>query len=1030
MKQRRPNTFVRLLPAVGAGALLAFGEAMLVLSTRSELFLSMREFVRFWGIVTCVAISLQVLLAALAGTIGQLIARLFRGRFAWGVALVAGVCCVPASAWLFWALTNGRSVRDWNYRPFAVSAAVVITSLSVMGFATVLSQVRLSARLPGLRRALFWFLLLAAAGCLVADATLLYRLYPPFHWALAVLAVLSAASAAQLWPFAPPASRFAAQLGGALGLLAGLVGPFLLRSTNDAPNLRYAIDQAAPLTGKLLRIVRSPQRRTSTALAAASRAADKRPAQPGISLRGQDILLITIDALRADRLRTYGSHQDLTPNLDRLAADAAVFERAYTPTPHTSYAIGSMLTGKYLRPVLSLPGAPRDHTTLPRIVRRFGYRTAAFYPPAVFFVDEERFGALSADHFGFEYVKEMFASGPARVVQLQSYLEQAPAGHPLFVWVHLFEPHEPYEPAPGFDRGSTPELKYDAEVAAADAAAGELIRVFRARSPQATVIISADHGEEFGDHGGLHHGTTLFDEQVRVPLIWSSPGQVRARRIEAPAQLVDLAPTLLAALSIPRDPRMRGSDLSALLNGAPDDHQLRAFASIEELRMWTDGQHKLICESSEGSCRLYDLRKDPRELRDATPEQPEVAQRMAAELSQLVASIPEAEVLAMQSGDAWPKALARARLGDMAAREELLPLLADNRPAVVAETLRAIAQLRVVAAQELVVALADDSTDEHVRDEAALCALSLGATTWHDRVLARVKRIDLQRISSREALDWPRRAAFALQPSSEPQVVQILVGLAADSGATAMERERALAALGRAGATDAVPAIIPLLEDVRVRPAAARALGALGGPRAVKALFKALSNERYPEARAAEVEALVALRIRKVTPQIVRFLGTDSGLPGGLEQWARLRGPRAGGALIDLRHGTKPAGLRGDWTCRATMTSDGPPGCRPGPGRADVTMAGRLAQGDARLVAVAWASGNDEWIQLGDREFELRRGRNEVALTLSGRGHNSLGVRASGNSYLELIGVVKRSPDVPPPPPQPVALASESAPHL
>jgi hypothetical protein len=205
----------------------------------------------------------------------------------------------------------------------------------------------------------------------------------------------------------------------------------------------------------------------------------------------------------------------------------------------------------------------------------------------------------------------------------------------------------------------------------------------------------------------------------------------------------------------------------------------------------------------------------------------------------------------------------------------------------------------------------------------------------------------------------------------------------------------------------------------------------LGGPRAVRALFKALSIERYPEARAAEVEALVALRVRKVTPQIVRFLGTESGLPGGLEQWARVRGPgHAGGALIDLRTGTRAQGLKGEWTCRSKTTSEGPPGCRPGPGKADVVVAGRVPRGDGRLVAVVWASGNDDWVRLGEREFELRRGRNELALPISTHLRPALAVRASPNSFVELIGMVKKSPDVAPPPPEPVELAAESRTQL
>jgi arylsulfatase A-like enzyme len=1013
--------FTLLLPAVGAGALLAVIETVLVLTTRWELFLSAREMVRFWGVVTCVAISLQLLFSSMAAALAQLLARSFREHYVLGVALVTGMCTAPAAGWLFWTLTAGRRVRDWNHRPLAVSAAVLFTSLAFMAFAAGLQRVA-SAR-PTTRHWLFWFLLLTAAVCLVVDVTVLYRLYPAFHWALAVLAVILTGAAGKIWPFAPAASRRAAQLAGALGLVAGLLGPFLLRSTADAPNLRYAIEQSAPLTGKLLRLFHVPPKLPVTRVAAA-RTAPPKPQSQGISLRGDDILLITIDALRADRLRSYGAHHDLTPVLDQLASSSALFEHAYTPTPHTSYAIGSLMTGKYLRPVLSLPAASREHTTLARILRRFGYRTAGFYPPAVFFVDEERFGTLAQDHFGFEYVKEMFAPAPDRVTQLQTYLASVDTGHPLFVWVHLFEPHEPYEPPPEFARGSEPEQRYDGEVAAADAAVGDLIKTFRAQRPRATVIVTADHGEEFGEHGGHHHGTTLFEEQVHVPLIWSSPGRVQPRRIAAPAQLVDIAPTLLSALGIPRDPRMRGADLSAVLNGAPPDPQLRAFASIEELRMWCDGQHKLVCEAAEGACRLYDLKKDPAESRDFSAQEPKLAQRMATELSQLVASIPEAEVLAMQSGDAWPKALALARLGDPTAREQLPNLLGDARPAVRSEALRGIARLHVSDAMDVVSTLAAQDSDADVRREAALTALALGASTWTDKVAELIKRADPNDAGQR---DFARRAALTLVNASAsvaPMTQQTLIGLASDHTANFSERERALLALGRAHALRSAPALAPLLDDVRLRPTVARALGELGGPVAIKALLNALAEERYPEARAAEVEALVSLKVRKVQPLLFRFLGTETGVPGGLEQWSRLgqtaRAPFA--QLWDLRKNIVQPVLRGHWTCRATPDANGPAGCRPGGEKSELSAAPKLARdGKARVVFAATAANSGDWLRLGEQDFDLHRGRNEVSLAVvaAKNGRVQLPVRTNGHVVLELVGVVRAAPDIPPPAPEP-----------
>jgi arylsulfatase A-like enzyme len=1019
VNERLQQVVTRLLPIVVAGIALGAIEASMVVGTRPELFLSFREFARYWLIVTCVSISLLAIITSVTGVLSVLLWRFTRERFGLAVALTTGVLAAPLTAWLFWLLTQGRRMRALPYRPIAVSGAALLASLLLM--AAVLGLLRLGRAGKIARVSTMAVLWIASAAALWADALYLHRLYPALHWALSVLALCLCAAAARMWPLWVPASERTARWLVGLGLLGALAGPFMLRAVLQAPNLRYAVAEAAPLTGKLLSLVRKPksmQARVPQPSAAITTSSSQQ--RPGISLRGDDILIISIDALRADRLRAYGSHQDVTPELDRLATTSALFTHAYTQTPHTSYAIGSLWTGKYLRPVLSLPAASKTHETLPRLVRRFGYRTAAFYPPAVFFVDEDRFSGLAEDHFGFEYVKEQFAPAHERIAQLQEYLSQAEPGHPLLVWMHLFEPHEPYDPKPEFARGNEPEQRYDGEVATADSAAGQIIALFRKRSPNATVIITSDHGEEFGEHGGHHHGTTLFDEQIRVPLIWSSPGRVQPRRIDSPAQLVDLAPTLLAALAIPRDPRMRGADLSALLNGAPENTRLRAFASIEELRMLSDGRDKLICEASEDTCRLYDLETDPSESRDASDRKPQAAEQLREQLSELVASIPENEVLAMQSGDAWPKALALARLGDRAAREELLPLLGDKRAAVRAEALRALAQARMINALSVVQTLAEQDGDAEVRAEAALTAFSFGASEYAARV--RTLLIDKPNPTEHE-LDLARRAAFALSPALGKPGEQILFALAADSGAGLAERERALVALGQARAAGAVRKLTPLLEDVRLRPAVARALGMLADPAAVDVLIKALNTERYPESRAAEVDALVSLKAKRVLPRIIRFLGTETGLPGGLEQWARLQngpGRSAGGQLFELRKGVvQPGMFHGDWPCRKRVTLEGPPGCRPSSGRTDMVIPKRLLPGDGRAVFTVWASSSSDWLRVSDREFPLHRGRNELAYALKRPIAATLPLRASAGAFIELIGLVPKTADIPPPPPEP-----------
>ncbi|HKP59227.1 MAG TPA: sulfatase, partial [Polyangiales bacterium] len=643
----------RLLPAVFTGLCFGLGEALVVGLGAAQLFLSIEEFARYSFVAACLGISAVLLLnRAGAFLFGCLPAH--AGVRARGAFLVITLLAWPAFGRAFWLLTAGRRLQDLPGRPWIVVAAALATALLLGVIARGL--VTLYWRLqPPAARAVFVVLLLAALGALAADTFLLKRLYPALHVTLSVLACLSAAGASAFLRLRPR-SAVRTLSWAWIGIVAGCAAPFLLKGVARAPNLGFAVDQSAPLSGKLLRVVR-PKAANPHAVARGEREAppsEDEPVQPGIDLRGRDVLLITIDALRADRLKALGGRGGVTPVLDKLAQESVLFSRAYTQTPHTSYAIGSLLTGKYLRPVLSLPNAPREHMTLPRLLRRYGYRTAGFYPPAVFFVDEERFSALSEDHFGFEYVKEMFAKAAERVTQLERYLDGVDPGHPLLVWVHLFEPHEPYESHPEFPRGDEPEQRYDSEVMAADAAVGDLIRVFRARRPNATVIVSSDHGEEFGDHGGFHHGTTLFDEQVRVPLLWSSPGVAPPHVVSAPVELVAVAPTLLAALQIPRDVRMRGADLGPVLAGAAPSRNLRAFASTDELRMWTDGRWKAICETESEHCRLFDLVNDPGEMKDRGEDEPVILSGLYGQLSELMASLPNIEAMALQGGGGWP----------------------------------------------------------------------------------------------------------------------------------------------------------------------------------------------------------------------------------------------------------------------------------------------------------------------------------------------------------------------------------------
>ncbi len=767
---------------------------------------------------------------------------------------------------LGYMLTEGRRVHDSALRypgifAFALSGAALGQAVTVR-----ITKSRSIGSCVGL----FALGILA----LVIDRTVLPRLYPAFHFSLALAAwgafFLSCVS---LHAKPQPKLAFAGGL-----MLAGILGLGLWAwpALAKAPNARFLSERSAPYTGRVLAFFPGTEAAGSLepeTVAMAERAAPDRA--EGIDLRGRDTLLITVDALRADALQAFGGDATLTPAMNRLAAEGAAFRNAYSPTPHTSYALTSLLTGKFLREVFALPDAPESHVALPEILRNYGIRTAAFYPPAVFFVDGDRFRTLRDGGFGFEYRKVMFASAEARVAQVDTYLEEVDPGRPVFVWVHFFEPHEPYEPIPEFARGDSRRARYDAEVARVDAAIGEMVQRFRAARPDATVILTADHGEEFNDHGGWYHGTTLYDEQVRVPLILSSPGRVEPGLREEPVELVDIPSTLLSALGIPPDARMRGDDLGFALAGAPPGSDLFAFASVGELRMATDGAHKAICSVS--GCELYNLERDPEERRNIAGESPEVFRRLQGALSRFAAETPRIEALGLEDS-AWPEALARAELGDATAAPELLPLLGHAEPSFRAAAARGLGHFEHAPAAIPLARLLEDEAPI-VRIEAAIASLQFShATDAAADLLARS-------LSDNETFDQETRGrvALALGTRGDARARRDVETLLASGETPTDIRLASILALERIGERASVSLVSEVLSEPNLRPCAARTLGVLGGSDAEETLLRQFEDERYLPARIAEAGALTRLGSTRAVPLIERFLGTPEPLPGGLE---------------------------------------------------------------------------------------------------------------------------------------------------
>ena len=373
-------------------------------------------------------------------------------------------------------------------------------------------------------------------------------------------------------------------------------------------------------------------------VALAGGVACQRPAERGLaasgSLRGANVLLVTIDTLRQDRVGAYDHRSALTPTIDRLAAGGVRFAHAYTTAPLTLPAHASILTGLL----------PRRHgihnntsfrlddraPTLATELARAGYRTGAFVGA---FVLDARFGlnrgfAEYDDHLphgdraSFHYAERR----AAEVVRLAGDWILQPGGTavPWLAWVHLFDPHAPYDAPPEYRGGRAP---YDAEVAYADAMLGALVaRLQLAGALDRTVIVvTADHGESLGEHGETTHGLLAYDATLAVPLVIAAP-PLAARTIDAAVSHVDVMPTILDLVGVRLEAAVDG--LSLLRSPSADRVvQFEALdASITRgwapLRGLVQGRWKYIDLPEP---ELYDLAADPHEQRNVVDRDPHAA---------------------------------------------------------------------------------------------------------------------------------------------------------------------------------------------------------------------------------------------------------------------------------------------------------------------------------------------------------------------------------------------------------------------
>jgi arylsulfatase len=383
---------------------------------------------------------------------------------------------------------------------------------------------------------------------------------------------------------------------------------------------------------------------------------------------GWNVLLLTIDTLRADHLGLYGYRRATSPNIDRLGRRAMVFEQAYTFWPKTRGSFAMLLTGR----TPSQNGYSKKHPmvlgfnpTLASVLQAAGYATTGV-------VDNPNVAAQYGYAKGFSSYRETWlepAQLPTEMDRTRAItadglrlLKSASRERPFFLWLHYVNPHGPYQPPAPFDQrfmdeaaGKGPRLKvvdgfhggvrrewargsdktlgyyvalYDGEIAAVDAELGRVLAALDETGfgSNTLVVLTSDHGESLGEHGYFFdHGEDLFDPGLRIPLLIAAPGGKAGRSSEL-ASTLDLMPTILDAAKLPYPPGLAGQSLMPVVEGRVGQERPQLHAGNERnLAATFDRRFKLVASptATGRSFALYDREQDPDETSEAGKRQGE-----------------------------------------------------------------------------------------------------------------------------------------------------------------------------------------------------------------------------------------------------------------------------------------------------------------------------------------------------------------------------------------------------------------------
>jgi len=406
---------------------------------------------------------------------------------------------------------------------------------------------------------------------------------------------------------------------------------------------------------------------------AASASAAREPEPDKVSRPG--VFLITIDTLRADHVHCYGYDRIRTPALDLLAEQGIRFTQAFTPSPVTNSSHTSIMTG--LLPSshgvsdFGVPLAP-SYPTLAELLKKGGYRTAAFIGAVIL---DSKSLAPGLDR-GFEYydnfpeittTKSRWGRLERRGMEVEqraeSWLSADPAGA-HFVWVHFYDPHDPYEPPPPYSEVYK-DRPYDGEIAYADSALGHFLAYLKKRGwyEEAVIVVVGDHGEGLGEHHEDTHGIFLYDSTTHVPLIVKLPEERDAGgTVDAQVRTTDIMPTILGLLGVAIPASLDGDSLEPFFTGL-EAAPRTVFGETEyplqfgwaPLRSIRKGGFKFI---EAPKPELYDLHADPGESHNHYEPWNGTVQSLRRALTELSAKSPT-------SGKTLPAAVSASTIDEL-----------------------------------------------------------------------------------------------------------------------------------------------------------------------------------------------------------------------------------------------------------------------------------------------------------------------------------------------------------------------------